>query len=112
MQPVALAGVLHQPDDLPGQPFAAQLGGDVDFERRRSRRRLEATVQPERGVWVTISSSGPSGTGAPSTMTETFPAERSSAASTAGSAAPMAAATGWVPLPNRCPSDRKFGFTT
>jgi hypothetical protein len=72
----------------------------------------DATVQPVRGVWVTITSSGPRATGVPSTSTETLPAVLSSAASTAGSAAMIAAATALVPFPNRRPRVRKFGFTT
>ena len=48
----------------------------------------------------------------PSTSTETLPADLSSAASTAGSAAVIAAATALVPFPNRRPRVRKFGFTT
>ena len=42
-------------------PSRRSSGRDGDLERRRSRRRSDATVQPERGVWVTITSSGPEG---------------------------------------------------
>ncbi len=71
-----------------------------------------ATVQPDRGVWVTMMSSGPSATGLPSTSRVTLPAERISLASEAGSASLIAAATAGVPLPNRRPRLPKFGLTT
>ncbi len=66
----------------------------------------DATAHPERGTWVTMTSSGPRLTGAPSTMTEALPPDRRSAASAAASAASMALATGGVPLPKRPPRAR------
>jgi len=35
VQPVGLAGVLDQPDDVPGQPLTAELGGDRHLECHR-----------------------------------------------------------------------------
>ena len=72
-----------------------------------------ATAQPARGVWVTITSSGPTET-APLSGTGTVtvpPASTAEATSAAGTAA-IAAATAGVSRPNRRPSARKFGLTT
>ena len=70
-----------------------------------------ATVQPAFGVWVTITSPGPSGTGVPSTVTVAVPAVRRVSARAAASALVIAFATAGVCLPNRRPSALKFGFT-
>ena len=70
-----------------------------------------ATAQPVRGVSVTITSPAASATVLAVHRDRGRPAVRTAAASAAGSAAAIAAATALVPLPNRLPSERKFGFT-
>ncbi len=83
--------------------------------RCRSRARVSpasvATAQPSRGVSVITTSSRPMLSDAPSTTTVAEPVPRRAAVSATGSAAAIAAATGWVPLPKRRPSERKFAFT-
>ena len=71
----------------------------------------EATAHPERGVCVTMTSSGPMLTVVPSTTISAAPWSRSRVASRAGSAPAIAAATGCVPFPNLLPRARKFGRT-
>jgi hypothetical protein len=78
-----------------------------------------ATAQPARGVWVTITSSGPTETAlppetAPSSGTGmvTVPPASTAAATSAAGMAAIAAATTGVSRPNRRPSARKFGLTT
>ena len=73
-----------------------------------------ATAQPARGVWVTITSSAPTGTGpseSPSTVTGTVPPASTAVAMSAAGTAAMAAATAGVLAPNRRPRLRKFGLT-
>ena len=73
LQAAGLAGLLHQPDDLADQAGPLQLRRQREVQRDGQPGPL-ATVQPSRGVSVTIRSPSSSGTGVPSTSTVAAPA--------------------------------------